>query len=164
MTLPHGHNVVEISPRLARCQADDFASSLDPAVRTFGRRFLARAVFVVIDEKRDRLDAGEHWKISHAVGTAGCPRWLQQRPTMRDVKRSRERAFDAFAQYKTGSDRVIRPKANHATGHSAERAWLLTSLDRAPPNATRFAGHRVRIARDLTAGRTAEPRASLMPT
>src|SRR5262249_60200422 len=48
----------------------------------------AGAVPVVIDEQRERLNAGEHREIGHAVGAARRPCWLQERAAMGDVERA----------------------------------------------------------------------------
>src|SRR5215813_2714867 len=106
MSFPHD-NVVEIGAKLARRQTDYFAPGLDPSARTFGCRLLARTV--VIDQERERLDAGEHRKVRHAVSTARRPCWLQERAAMADVEGGGESGFDTLTEYEAGGDGVIRP-------------------------------------------------------
>src|SRR5215831_13809490 len=97
LLLPRDDDVVEVGAELARCQASDFAPGGNPSARTFHRRVLAPAALVVIDQQRERLDAGERdggvavlvedaAEVRHVVGTAGRPCWLQQRAAMRDVE------------------------------------------------------------------------------
>src|SRR5215471_6676669 len=108
MSFPH-NNVVEIGAKLARRQTDDFAPGVDPSACTFGSRLLASAVPVVIDQERERLDAGEHRKVRHAVSTARRPCWLQERAAMADVEGGGESGFDTLTEYEAGGDGVIRP-------------------------------------------------------
>src|SRR5262249_47614066 len=85
MMLPRD-NIVELRAGLARRQATNFAPGIDPSARTCGGCLLASAVLVVVDEERERPDAGENREIGHVVGTARRPSRLQECAAMADVE------------------------------------------------------------------------------